>query len=138
MGMYTELLFKAELKRDVPQHAVDTLRYLVGDSDEQDFPKDHEFFDGDRWDIVLRGGSAYFCTGATKLWFDNISNRWYLAANSSIKNYDRDIEKFLAWISPYVEDSYPGGFLGYKMYEEDERPTLIIYGEAGIEFADAP
>lgn len=134
MGMYTELLFKAELRRDVPQSVIDTLLYLTGESDdESSLPKDHEFFDADRWRYVLRGSSYYFITGSTKFWFDKIANRWFLVANSSIKNYDSDIEKFLTWISPHIEDSYPGSFLGYKMYEEAEHPTLLFMGELGIE-----
>lgn len=44
--------------------------------------------------------------------------------NASLKNYTDTIEEFLDWLLPYV-DAFPGAFLGFTRYEEDDAPALI-------------
>lgn len=128
MGMYTELLFKAELKPDVPEDVVNTLLYMTGVSGQYATPDDHHpLFDAPRWQFVLRCSSAYFITGNTSMKFDTIGNRWVLVVSSSVKNYNGEIELFVDWVMPFVEDASPGGFLGYSMYEEAEVPSLIFH-----------
>ena len=121
MGMYTELIFGAELKSDTPIDVINTLKYLVGDIDKPD----NLLYTEDR--NPLMGGSYYFGvnTAVTKMYFDKISNAWVLSSRANIKNYGSEIEKFLEWIKPFIDSGS-----GYKemyaivIYEEDETPTL--------------
>lgn len=40
MGMYTELIFGADLKKDTPKNVIEALKYMIGDTEEKpnDFP----------------------------------------------------------------------------------------------------
>ncbi|MHB8152850.1 MAG: hypothetical protein ACYDG3_07260 [Bacillati bacterium] len=57
-----------------------------------------------------------------------------MSFRSNLKNYDNEIEQFLAWIQPYIEaHSVSVGddnffLVGYTRYEEDADPTLIYFG----------
>lgn len=126
MGMYTELHFNSELKKDVPINVIDILRHMIGEYD--DAPSntpEHELFDTNRWNYMLQGTSYYFDadTNSTLRW-DRISGSYYLCIRCNLKNYDNEIEKFVDWIKPYLEKSH-GEFLGFSRYEEVEKPTLI-------------
>lgn len=62
MGMYTEIVLGAALKRDTPKEVIDILNYMI-DSELED-PKPtlpvHPLFDTERWEIMLQCDSAYF------------------------------------------------------------------------------
>ena len=94
MGMYTELIFGAELKSDTPIDVINTLKYLVGDIEEPD----NLLYTEQR--NPLMGGSYYFGvnTAVTKMYFDKISNAWVLSSRANIKNYGSEIEKILTVI----------------------------------------
>ena len=124
MGMYTELILGAELKKDVPDIVVNTLKYLVGDIEEKprDFP-----LTGERSDWMLQMGSYYFAinNSVCKMWFDDIDSRWHISTRSNLKNYDGEIEEFLEWLKPYIDGG--SGFndmYAIVMYEEAEEPTI--------------
>lgn len=129
MGMYTELVMAVELKKDTPNAVIEVLKYMVGDiEDEPSMPK-HELFEADRWRFMLRCDSYYF-DGVTNsiLKSDWVSNSYYLTVRSNLKNYNSEIEKFIDWITPYVNLSYSDSnrmFVGYSRYEESDEPTLI-------------
>jgi hypothetical protein len=132
MGMYTEVFFRAELKADTPDDVIETLRYMVGDSDDQptSLPA-HPLFACQRWDVVARCTSAYFPASAGSVLARSSwsADRWSLSFLSSLKNYDGEAEKFFDWIGQYVTD-FPGDFLGYTLYEESEDPILFRVSEA--------
>lgn len=100
MGMYTELIFGASLRTDTPQGVIDTLRYMIGDIEE---PETVLFNEGRN---PLGGGSTYFgvCDPVCRMWFDDIKKEWIISTRSNVKNYDNEIEKFLAWIKPYIQN----------------------------------
>lgn len=129
MGMYTALHFNAELKDDVPEYVIDTLKYMVGDVDKLpgriEGAPTHPLFDTDRWRGMLRSDSAYFYA-RTRSELVTEYGAWFIHVQCNLKNYDDEIAKFLDFIMPHVR-AYPGEFLGYWMYEEDDRPTLIFY-----------
>lgn len=136
MGMYTELHFNAELRRDVPADVLAVLRFMVDGGDMPGLP-DHPLFKAPRWRLLFTCDSYYFDADThSTLRFDEISNTHYLCIRANLKNYDGEIDKFVAWITPYL-DKHDGDFLGFKRYEEDEWPTLIHH-PARFTRTDAP
>lgn len=128
MGMYTEFVFAIELKKETPKDIIKILAFMVDESEEEEYPTDlpkHEFFETARWNRLFISSSSYF-EGITssKLIFDDISKTYFLTTRSNLKNSNKEIEKFLNWIKPYIE-GYGHKFLGYTRHEEDKEPTLI-------------
>jgi hypothetical protein len=130
MGMYTELHFNAELKKDTPEDVIAILNYMlnreVSDGAVQNCDLSHELFACDRWDFMLRCDSYYFSSDTkSTLRFDDISKSYFLCIKSNLKNYSGEIEKFIDWIHPYL-DEFDGDYLGHYRYEEDSCPRLIF------------
>lgn len=156
MGMYTALSLGIELVQDVPQEVIDTLRFMIDGPTEEQMPAglyhvsaaqefapadfDHEFFDCDRWTMLFRYDSYYF-DWQTKWELDrddlygSDKPKYYLTGVSNLKNYDGEIRKFLAWLTPYIDTH---GYLGWTMYEEDVLPTLIYKDENELRYIDVP
>jgi hypothetical protein len=131
MGMYTAFHYYCELKKDVPEKVVEVLSYMNGDGDEPKELPDHSFFSCDRWRHLFKMGSYYFAAQThSSFRKDDITNTYFLTVTSNLKNYDGEIESFIDWISPYVR-AERGNFMGYKRYEEDEMPTLLIHSIGG-------
>ena len=127
MGMYTELHFNSELKKDVPIQVIDVLKYMVKDRKKKPTLPEHSFFECERWTMLFVCDSYYFDADThSTLRFDDISNAYYLCVRANLKNYGEEIRKFLDWITPYLE-KYEGEFLGFYRYEESEQPTLIYH-----------
>ncbi len=124
MGMYTELIFGAELKKDTPTEVIKALKYMIGDTEEKpnNFPLPYGISE---W--LFKGSSYYFGVSMpiSKMWFDNIGENWVINTRSSIKNYKGDIQAFLEWIKPYIASGS-----GYRnmyavvTYEEAETPDI--------------
>ena len=130
--MYTELYLSCELKIDLPPKVLEVLQCLFnGKERPSNLPK-HEFFKCDRWSCIGRCSSYYFVPfNTSKLYFDDrVTKQYFLTTRSDLKNYDGEIEKFLDWIMPYIEEPW-GGHLGHYRYEEDDAPTLIYYSKVG-------
>ena len=129
MGMYTELIFGAELKEDTPDKVVRALKYMIGELEGKplDFP-----LPDDRCDWLFQGSSYYFAINypVNKMWLDEIDHCWHISTRSNIKNYEGEIETFLEWIKPYIQ-----GGSGYTdmyaivMYEESDKPTIYYLRE---------
>ena len=127
MGMYTELIFGAELKKDTPEEVIDNLKYMVGEKELPEPPEEVKDF----W-FVLRGASYYFGVDSAvkELWFNDTCESWHLSSRSNIKNYGEEIEAFLAWIKPYIEHASGGrDFYAIVTYEEAEEPTIYYLDE---------
>jgi hypothetical protein len=124
MGMYTELILGAELKKDTPNQVIEALKYMIGETKEK--PSDFPLPDG-RCERLFQGGSYYFAinNSATKMWLDDIDEQWHISTRSNIKNYESEIETFLEWIKPYI-DSGSGGrdLYAITIYEEQDTPSL--------------
>jgi len=126
MGMYTELHFNAELKKDTPQAVIEILKFMIGEIDEQPPVPYHSLFEKtQRWPWMLRSDSYYFDADThSTLRYDN-QESYYLCIRCNLKNYDDEIEKFIDWVMPYL-DKDEGEFLGFSRYEETQHPTLIF------------
>jgi hypothetical protein len=135
MGMYTELIFGASLKKDTPKEVIDILQYLMKptkkDKEKLTIP-DHPFFSCDRWRMIFTCSSFYFGVNESvrKMWFEEIGYQWRISTRSNLKNYDSEIEKFLDWIKPYIESgSGWNEFYAIVCYEEARKPTIYYLFE---------
>jgi hypothetical protein len=145
MGMYTEFVFGACLKRNTPEEVIALLKHMIeGPEDGQNFPLDsdnpifqHELFKSDRWYWFPRCCSAYFgfSIPSSKIVFE--CNRWQVSIRCSFKNYDNEVELFIDWIKPFVD--YASGnknFLGYSLYEEADYPVLYFKDSEPLNIRD--
>ena len=124
MGMYTELIFGAELKKETPSSVIEALKYMLGDR--EDKPEDFPLSDG-RCEWLFQGASYYFgiSSPVNRFTFDSMCGTWQLSTRSNIKNYGGEIEEFLAWIKPHIESgSGIKDMYALAIYEESEEPTL--------------
>jgi hypothetical protein len=137
MGMYTELNIGIEFKKETPKLVIETLLYMVGQRTELAPRPDHELFQTDRWEWMLRSEGSYYFDHKPTLFFDqdNLTNTWSLSFCTNLKNYCGEWEKFLNWISPYVDTH---GYIGTYRYEEDRLPTLLIINDQVIRFLRLP
>jgi hypothetical protein len=126
--MYTEIHFRAELIKNVPEEVIKVLQHLIDREFAQEFTDplpDHELFQCPRWDLLARCNSAYFPDHPESfIHEDEYTGRWHVTMNADLKNYGGEIAKFFDWIDPYVS-GHEGQFLGYSLYEESDDP--IIY-----------
>jgi hypothetical protein len=129
VGMYTALHLGIELKSDTPGEVKEILKAMVAGIEPKQTPPDHPFFKIRGWHWTLVSDSYYFKHQShVEFKYDTTAKRYFLSVTCNLKNYDEDIEKFLDWLTPYINAS-PGDWLGYTMYEEDTRPTNIFYLE---------
>ena len=124
MGMYTELIFGAELKKETPNEVIEALKYMLGETQEK--PNNFPLPDG-RCEWLFQGSSYYFAISnpTNKMWLDDIDKCWHISTRSNIKNYENEIETFLEWIKPFI-----GGGSGNRemyaitIYEDSEEPNI--------------
>lgn len=130
MGMYTEFHFNVELKPDTPESVMAILRYMTegGEEAPPPVPADVPLFSCGRWSHMLRSDSFYFDMIPHSIVAKKSPTvgDWYLSVRCNLKNYDGEIQKFVAWIMPYI---HTRGFLGFSRYEECDDPTLIYSDE---------
>jgi len=122
MGMYTELVLKIDIKRNLPDQVYKVLEYLFTESDipsELDIPE-HEFFKCTRWKDIGSSNSYYHIPKTF-----NYYDREYLFSRSDLKNYEDEIDKFIDWINPYI-NCCEGKCIGWHWYEGSDSPTLIF------------
>jgi hypothetical protein len=134
MGMYTEFHFNAELKQDTPQTVIATLAAMLANDEPKDFAPlfDHPLFQTMLWRFMLVSDSYYFPADThSTCRYDDIANSRFLCIRCNLKNYDGEIEKFIDWIMPYVDET-PGEFLGFYRHEEDVQPTLIYAPDSEV------
>lgn len=125
MGMYTELHFNSELKKDVPPEALAILQYMVNGGDVPPPVTNHPLFlEGSRWRFMLQTDSYYFDADTHSTLRLDFQGGWYLCIRCNLKNYSNEIQNFLEWVRPYL-DKRKGEFLGFYRYEESDEPTLI-------------
>lgn len=119
MGMYTELIFGATLKKDTPNEVIETLKSMCGLQSEIDILQLSR--------NPLYAQSCYFGVSSSKpfMEFDSITKKWVISTRGNIKNYEGDIDKFLEWIRPYIANgSGVRDMYAIVMYEEWEEPTI--------------
>lgn len=121
MGMYTELLIKADIVRNPPVEVVAVLNFLFNSGEEPKTLPDHPFFKKERWSSIGRCSSFYHIP-----WVSSKYEEGYLFSRSDLKNYDGEIDAFLDWLFPYIDEE-DGKCIGWKFYEESDDPTLINF-----------
>lgn len=131
MGMYTKVSFIIPIKSETPKEIKKILESLIeGNLEEnKNLPK-HPFFETPRYSYFAKCNSFYF-TGTSnssvkypyRNWHDEKSDDIVLHIDSDFKHYDDEIPLFLDWVKDFMEKP-KSGFIGYTLYEEDERPTL--------------
>lgn len=117
MGMYTEIYLNVNLKKET---SVETVNELVA------------HIKGEREGRPLCADMSYY-TPSTSAFYsgkDSISGQWSLLCKGDLKNYDKEIEKFVELLKPHVDLNSNGKtFIGYMRYEESIIPTLLYAGE---------
>lgn len=126
MGDYTEFRFAAELNLDREDHPIARLlQFMILQEDFNGEIPDHPLFKCERWGWMLRSSSYYFPAETySSLRWDQ--GDYYLTIQCNLKNYDKEIENFLDWISPYIGE-IDDVFLGFIRNEHSEIPKLIYY-----------
>lgn len=126
MGMYTELIFGASLRKETPKFVIDTLKYMLGEIEK---PKYFPLPEG-RLEWLFTSTSYYFGVNipVSKIWFNEIAKQYSISTRSNIKNYAGEIEEFLAWIKPYIESgSGEKGMYAIVTYEKGEPVIYNLY-----------
>lgn len=130
MGMYTELIFGAELKKDTPNEVIEALKYMLGEIKTK--PTNFPLPDGIcEW--LFQGCSYYFAINkaVSKMWLDNIDKCYHISTRSNIKNYKNEIEIFLEWIEPYINSgSGSRNMYAIVIHEEQNEPTIYYLYDA--------
>lgn len=127
MGMYTEIFFRAQLVKDLPEEVLSALHAIVGGEDPTLPAPEHPLFDCPRWTWLGNTSSAYFPMMAkSNLRQNDYNKQWNLVLHANLKNYADEIGKFFDWIDPYV-DALGGEFIGYQLYEDVEPGTTPIH-----------
>lgn len=129
MGMYTEIYVKIALVNDIDSVVIDTLKYMMGMSEQPEKLPDHPLFQTSRFDFMLRCSSHYHVPKEVgEFFWNDIAKQWFLVSRSDFKNYENEAALFFDWIEPYTD--YLGKtFVGYTLHEEDDEPTLIYFGD---------
>jgi len=125
MGMFTELIFGAALKKDTPQEVIDSIKYMAGQI--QDQPKGFPFEEQRLKWLFTSGGSYYFGVheAVFDMKFDKLTSEWIISARVNLKNYEQEIQKFLEWIKPFIsKGSGTRDFYAIVTYEQQEEPTI--------------
>lgn len=131
MGMYTEFFYRAELIKQTPDDVKRIVKAMIDGTTQEDLAgiaiPDHPLFKGDRWHYMCNSASAYFPLPTESKYHvggyvGNGNDEFAIHAN--LKNYGSEIENFCEWIDPWVS-AYKDDFVGFRMYEEAEEPTLI-------------
>lgn len=138
MGMYTELVLKCSISEIIPDEVESVLRHLFRNGEEPECIPSHPFFAKPRWSWIGSSGSFYHTPfamsdyrqpnneddpGGAKTYFGG-----YIFSRSDLKDYDGEIDSFLDWIDPYIDEA-PGMCIGWTWYEEEDQPTLIFKKE---------
>ncbi len=122
MGMYTELLLKCTLRKDLPPDVEAVLQHLFNGADCPAVLPAHDVFTHERWRQIGTNSTYYHIP-----WESSRYHEGYLFTRSDIKNYSGTLEMFVEWLRPYI-DGQPEQVIGWTWYEENNAPTLLLRG----------
>lgn len=136
MGMYTGLILDCYLKEETFWSWWDIILYLTDRANNPlpgILPK-HPFFECKRWREIGAGGSAYLDEDfpANSTFKDLGEEQYHLHISCNLKNYDKEIERFLEWIEKYIHIFR----YGWIRYEECKLKTLINFCPDGFKFIE--
>lgn len=134
MGTYTEFSFKATLKKTTPEFVINFLKKVIIENNigiatvlfkTEDVPKvleiDHVFFKAERWYMLLLSTNFGITSGSTL----TFNKRWTITVHTEFKNHDDEIEKFIDFISPFIEGRKKKQFLGWSLRETSSEKENI-------------
>jgi len=131
--MYTELLLNAKLVSDVPTDVLAVFEHLFNGGAQPAALPDHPFFRADRWNLIGRCSSHYFQPHSTSnMRFNDTAQQWFILSRSDLKNYEDEIDLFMQWAMPYLDES-EGQFVAYSRYEEDNEPKLYFKPQQAVQ-----
>lgn len=132
--MYTELVLKCRLNtKKLTAKDKSVLNFMFKKDFNEDQPTDlpdHPLFKTPRWFLIGNCSSYYHIpesSGCIKT-----EGYGYIFSRSDFKNYDQEIELFLDWIYPFIDEESSWPFMGWYWYEESEVPFAIIYTDEKI------
>lgn len=131
MGSYTELIFGAQLKENTPNDVIETVKWLLSPN-QTSTPLFPESWKQTRISWMFKSGGSYYFgaqSGNSYFTFDEISKSWRLSARFNIKNYDGEIEKFLEWIKPWIEQGSGNREFYAIVTTEDGEPKFYHLNE---------
>lgn len=114
---YTEFVLGITLKKNTPGIIIDILKCMSGAhiaiAIHNSWLTHHPLFNASGWKEMFRVRGGF-------IWIDRD-----ISIRCKLNNYDSEIELFLNWIEPYVENR---GFCGTIRHEDWENPKLIYHG----------
>jgi hypothetical protein len=119
MGMYTELLIKCNLKKNLPDDVGNVLSFMFSGGPEPTNTPSHKLFETDYWKVIGRCFSYYHHPAPV-----NSYKEGDLFSRSDFKE-GWIIEEFINWLAPYIDEP-SGKCIGWSWYEECDEPYLII------------
>ena len=134
--MYTKLRLEVSLREDTPESAIELLHIMCKHNDdlheldqllnENIEHRVHPLFG------TWRGLWQFRCDGGFGDWetpyFVREEDRTYtLRVSFSVKNYEKNIQLFLDWVSPFVRKYREGEQLGVYQYEEDREESVVVW-----------
>lgn len=126
MGDYTEIILGCALKSDVPDYVLDVL-FAMGKGNAEDItlatarvPEAEAI----NFPNPFVGHSESFPTFVgMKLEKDRL---WRLTSRTNLKNYKGEVESFLAWLEPYIEEgSGANDCYAITFHEANREPELF-------------
>lgn len=146
MGMYTSFWIRCHLKADTPSSVIDVLDYLVAHR-HNDVPTELFEAESRRCPASASFLKANSVTSIGRPVFDadrticdataNGKKPWSLSKSpeggcevfigTNVTNYDRILQKFWDWISPWIVESV-GTVVGECRYEEYDLPSPVVVG----------
>lgn len=133
MGEYTECILGCRLKKDTPKDVIETLQFMFMDNKScpPEYWPNENHPRGERCSWMLNSGGSYYFgapSGSSKMVYNNITESYSLEARFNIKNYDNEIESFLTWLEPYVEQGSGERKMWAIVTVEDGEPVLYFKG----------
>lgn len=126
MGMYTEILVKAQIKPDTSEEDRAVLLYLFNKGALPEKIPNHRFFTKPRWDLIGTTYGFYHhpvsCNSVVGI---GRFPSWYIFSRSDLKNYDGEVDAFFDWFRT-ICDEQEGKCIGYTWYAEEDVPTLVL------------
>ncbi len=144
MSTYTEFKFTAQLSKDTHKEVIEILEKTITRGDigigenqlfkNEDVPRPtigHPFFDCPNW-YGLFLCNNWDDTRSSKFYQQNTNSSYTLEIHSEFKNYNDEINKFIAWITPYVLGRKKKQYVGFYKIETFDQP-INIYIERRFE-----
>lgn len=125
MGHYTTLDLNCSLRHDTPQNVIDTLDYYINLSSR--FPPEERLF-------ITSSGRNPLSSSENNIfkhaWMIYTQKSWDVSVRSCVKNYEGEIEQFLAWLKPYIAEGFgTRNMYAYTLSDTQHTPTIYYLND---------